>query len=176
MIHRLLLLQSSSCAAQEFLPHLELLLSSSSCACAQEFAILSFAAAANVIVYCSRISAPSLVVASVAVVCCLSSMSDSSDATAIVVIACFPSCVSDSSCAAASCSPVNLCSSSSYFCSTSWRFAHKLGTTRASNDAGYLVCLVSLQGLCFCFFVFQSSFFLVHRNRKCAVTDLWSLP
>ena len=111
----------------------------------------------------------------IVVVCCRSGISDSVYAAAVVV-ACFRSSISESSCAAASCSPVELFSSSSFLCSTSCRFAEELGISCGFNDAGYLVCFVSLQGLCFCLFASKSSFFLEGGNPMCAVTESRRLP
>ena len=65
-------------------------------------------------------------------------------AAAAVVVVCCRSSISDSSCVAASCLPVNLFSSSSHLLWTSWRFSDVSGSSRGSFDGGYLAYLVSL--------------------------------
>ena len=87
----------------------------------------------------------------VVVASCRSSTSDSLCIAAVVVIVCFRTSISHSSCAAASCLPVNLISRPSYLRWNSWIFSDDSPSSRASTDAGCLAYLVSLQRFCFCF-------------------------
>ena len=106
--------------------------------------IVSSLRVAVVAARCSNVSVSSLVIAAVVAACFCSSISATSFAASFSLVTYCCSSISDSSCAAACCSPFTLISSSSYLCSTSWSFVDKLETSRGSNEAKYLVYLVSL--------------------------------
>ena len=126
--------------------------------------IVSSLRVAVVAARCSNVSVSSLVIAAVVAACFCSSISATSFAASFSLVTCCCSSISDSSCAAACCSPFTLISSSSYLCSTSWSFVDKLETSRGSNEAKYLVYLVSLWDFVSAFFLSDPPFFQYVRR------------
>ena len=175
------------CSASPAISSLDMFVVVVCCCCSASPVVSSLCVAVVVLVCCcSSISVSSFAIAVVVAACFCPSISATSCAPSLsscVAAQVFPlyrlllppssSCAafkvfSDSSCAAASCLPVNLFSSPSCIRSISSCFLS------GSSDVECIVYLVFVQRFCFRSLLSNPPFF-GHGNRKFTATDLWSL-